>query len=902
MDLSHERPNPDELLKKIKATEKKSTGKLKIFLGYSAGVGKTYAMLDDAKEQLKSGIDVIVGYVEPHTRPETLRLLEGLPVIEPQQIQYKNINLKEFDLEAALIRKPQLILVDELAHTNAVGTRNKKRYQDVEELINAGIDVYTTVNVQHIESLNDIIEDITKMPIRETVPDYIFDHADKVTLVDVDPEELLKRFGEGKIYRPERAVTAMQNFFTLDNLRLLREIALRKTTDIISHENLSELNTANKKLNPRFLVCVGPSPSSAKCIRWTARTADAFHAPWTALYVETPSSVKLSELAKKNIRNNMELAARLGAQQMTLNGYDIASTVAEYAKLLAITNIVVGKSRNKKTIYNLIKGNFEDKLIDLLPNTEIHIISDNDAAKQQTKVDLNDIKQHLTFSWNDTLKMFSVWLLATLISLGLREMGVGDQNVIMVYILSVLVISRFTSGYIFGVTASVVSVLTFNFLFVEPYFTFSAIQSSYTITFSIMLLVALITSAMMIRIKTQAGFAVTKERKTEILYEINKKLLVTRGLDNIIELTNQYFMKICERSIIFYSEDPIKGHPGVFAQYASEENASFMQNPDEQAVAHWVFVNMKRAGSGTDTLMGAGAFYMPILSQYSVLGVLGISCQNQTSINHEVRSFLRMVASLVAMAMERQLLSDEQRKIMVESEKESMRSNLLRAISHDLRTPLTAILGASSAILENKKTMDESTHDKLVNGVKDNAQWLIRMVENLLFVTRINESSMKVVKVPEAVEEVIAEAVARVRNQFSSTLIQVKVPDDLLMVPMDATLIEQVIINLLENAIKHSLCSSPIVLTVSTNGSDAIFEILDHGEGIREEVLAHLFEGYTFEKEKNPDSSRGMGIGLSICRSIIIAHNGKIEAANQPNGGALFRFSLPLNRGINSEE
>jgi two-component system, OmpR family, sensor histidine kinase KdpD len=901
MDVSDNRPDPDELLSKIKAAEKSIAGKLKIFLGYSAGVGKTYAMLDDAREQLKSGIDVVVGYVEPHTRPETLNLLEGLPAIEPKTILYKNMTLKEFDLEAALARKPQLILVDELAHSNAYGVRNKKRYQDVEELLNAGIDVYTTVNVQHIESLNDIIEDITKIPVRETIPDYVFDHADKVMLVDVDPEELLKRFKEGKIYRPERAVTAMQNFFTLDNLRLLREIALRKTTDIISQENLSELSSSDKKINTRFLVCVGPSPSSAKCIRWTARTADAFHAPWTALYVETPKAVNFSETYIKNIRENLDLAARLGGQQITLNGYDVAATVAEYGKLLAITNIVVGKSRNKKTLRSYFKPNFEDQLISLLPSTEIHIISDNDAAKNQKVAGIRDLKRNLVFSWTDTVKLLLIWVLATGVSLGLRSFGIGEQNVIMVYILFVLIISRVTSGFIYGVTASILSVLTFNFLFVEPYFTFNASQPGYPLTFLIMLIVAIITSTMMIRIKTQAGFAVAKEHKTEILYEINKKLLITRGLENIIELTNQYIVTICSRSVIFYSEDPILGKPGIYKPFASDTDASYMMNPDEQAVAHWVFVNKKRAGAGTDTLMGASAFYMPILSQGNVLGVIGISCINNSTINHEMRSFLRMIASLVAMALERQALSDEQRRITVESEKEATRSNLLRAISHDLRTPLTAILGASSAVLENKN-MDMQTHDKLISGVKDNAQWLIRMVENLLFVTRINDAALKINKTPEAVEEVVAEAVSRVRSQFPSAVIQVKVPDELMLIPMDATLIEQVIINLLENAIKHSLSVLPFEVLVKKDEQFAIFEISDQGEGIPEDELPYLFEGYIANKQKSPDSTRGLGIGLSICKSIMNAHNGTIEAHNRPEGGALFRFMLPLDGGSHHEE
>ena len=894
MEHDEMRPDPDFILKNIRSKEKGERGKLKIFLGYAAGVGKTYAMLDDAKEQLKSGVDVVVGYIEPHSRPETMQLLEGLNAIPPVILHYKNMTLKEFDLAAALQRKPELILVDELAHSNAEGVRHKKRYQDVEELLNAGIDVYTTINIQHIESLNDIIEDITTINVRETVPDYIFDNADKVKLVDVDPDELLKRFEEGKIYRPERATVAMQNFFTKDNLRLLREIAMRKTADGISQYKNNE-NTINEKtIGTKFLVCIGPSVSSAKCIRWTARIADAFHCQWIALYVETPNSASYSDEQNRSIRNNLDLAARLGAPIVTLNGIDIASVISQYSKLSGITDIVIGKSRNRKALQTLFEKDLEDKLISLLSNTEIHIITDNDDVKPFRNPEMFKWRNNIYFTWHDTFKTTAILIITIMLSLLVREAGIGNQNIIMIFILSVLIISRFTQGYLFGVTSSILSVLIFNFLFVEPLYTFNAIQSGYPLTFLIMLLVALFTSALMIRIKTQVALTVSRERRTEILYEINKKLLVTRGLDNIIELTNTYISNYFGRSSIFYFEDPDGGNAGVFKQSSLDPDSSYMLTRDEQAVAHWVFVNKKRAGAGTDTLMGAGAFYMPILSQGNVLGVLGISCINGVLIDHNNRIFLRMIASLVAMALERQRLSDEQRNIVIESEKEKMRSNLLRAISHDLRTPLTGILGSSSAILENKNTMDTVTQVKLLEGIKEDSQWLIRMVENLLSITRISESTMNVVKIPEAVEEIVAESVSRIKNRFNNSNIIVKVPDDLLMIPMDGTLIEQVIINLLENAIKHSPENSPIHLTVKKSDNIAIFEVSDNGEGISQQDLPSLFDGYSSSKSKSSDSSRGMGIGLTICKSIINAHNGKIEAENKTDGGAIFRFMLPI--------
>jgi two-component system sensor histidine kinase KdpD len=468
-----------------------------------------------------------------------------------------------------------------------------------------------------------------------------------------------------------------------------------------------------------------------------------------------------------------------------------------------------------------------------------------------------------------------------------------DQNVIMAYILSVLIISRITDGYVYGVIASIICVLAFNFFFTEPYFTFNTIQRGYPLTFLIMLLVALITSTLTVRIKTQAKYAVQRERRTEVLYEINKKLLITRGLEHIVSLTNGYIVNLFDRSVVFFAIDPERGEAGSVMQAPGDVDGALLNSADEKAVAHWVFLNQKRAGAGTDTLMGAGAFYMPVISQGKVLAVLGISCLKGT-LDHDKRLFLRMIASQVAMALERQHLSDVQRGIIVEAEKEKMRSNLLRAIAHDLRTPLAGIIGASSAIRENKYTLDENTLDKLNTDIQEEAQWLIRMVENLLSVTRINESESKVSKSPEAAEEVVAEAVSRIKKRFPQRDIRVSVPDDLLEVPMDGILIAQVLINLLDNAIKHSLNDSPVEVFLKRNGESALFEVVDHGKGIAEEDMPYLFSSYVPNGNKSADSSRGMGIGLSICMTIIKAHNGTMEAQNRKEGGAVFQFSLPL--------
>lgn len=888
-----DRPDPDALLAGLESVESGKTGRLKIFFGYAAGVGKTYAMLDEARELLKCGVDVVIGYIEPHTRPETTYLAEGLPHIPPKVIAYRNMTLREFDLDAALFRKPQLILVDELAHTNAEGVRNRKRYQDVEELLNAGIDVFTTVNVQHIESLNDIVENITKVKVQETVPDAIFVRAEKIKLVDVEPDELLRRFEEGKVYRPEQAERARKNFFVVENLRLLREIALRKAADRIGYDNQAERHTAEKMASTRFLVCIGSSPSSARCIRWAARAAEAFHAQWIALYVETQDSEYFSREQQETLRVNMDLAAKLGAEIVTISGTDIAVSVAEYARLSGITNIVVGKSHSHNALQKLFQTDFEDRLIELLPSIEVHIVPDLPSRRTSGKHAQRRQRERIRITPADTLKSLAILLVATALSFLLRRLHIGDQNIIMVYILSVLVISRATQGYLYGVVSSVLSVTLFNFFFVEPLYTFTALEPGYSVTFLIMLFVALITSALTIRIKVEARLAVQKERRTEVLYEINKRLLSTRGLKNIVELTNETLVTLFHRSVVFYTHIPEPGTYGTVLALPDDIDETVLNSADEKAVAHWVFVNQKRAGSGTDTLMGASAFYMPLISQGRVLAVWGISCKKQ-ELDHYNRLFLRMISSQVAMALERQRLSDEQRTILVESEREKMRGNLLRAISHDIRTPLAGISGASAAILENKDALSAETKEKLIANIQDESQWLIRMVENLLSVTRLDENASNLKKSPEAAEEVIADAVGRIRKRFPTRMIEVSVPDAFLEVPMDGTLIAQVLINLLENAAKFSPEQQPVEVSLRKDGGDAVFEVADHGKGIPPEELSTLFSGMRSHGEPSADSSRGMGIGLSICKTIVSAHGGQISVENRLEGGAVFRFTLPL--------
>ena len=678
MNLFDIRPNPDEILLKVKKEEgNKRKGKLKIFFGYSAGVGKTYAMLEDAHILKDKGVDVVVGYIEPHTREETMRLVEGLPAIPVKKVKYKNICLNEFDLDEALKRKPHVILVDELAHSNVSGLRNKKRYQDIEELLNAGIDVYTTVNVQHIESLNDTIKEVTRISVKETVPDYIFDSAEKVELIDIEPDELLKRFEDGKVYRKDRVVTAMNNFFSIQNLSTLREISMRRTADRIYHDNSIKNGVVGG--SNKILMLLSDSPSSARNIRVAVRMAEAYRCSWTAIYVETSEHFD-REKHSKILRDNMTLAEQLGAEVVVLYGSDIALTIAKYAEITGVTNIIIGKSRNKKGIKNYFDEELEDRLISMMSDVEIHIIPDLKNTKVYKKITKSKDSKKFQLSWSDSMKTTGIFVLTTLIGMIINKIDIAGQNIALVYILSVVIVSRITQGYFYGIAASVIGVLCYNIFFIYPYYTLDFMKSTFPITFVIMMMVALITSALTLRIKEQARSAASREQRTQVLYEINKKLLITRGLENIVNLTNEYITAIFNRSVIFYTKDPAIGGEGILKlRNGSDCNQCLLQCKDEEAVASWVFVNKKRAGAGTDTLMGSDGFYMPVISQGRVLGVIGISCKDEEMLTQDNKVFLRMIVSQVAMALERQRLSDEQRKLIEASAK-----NVNKSVSEEI--------------------------------------------------------------------------------------------------------------------------------------------------------------------------------------------------------------------------
>lgn len=665
LDEMEKRRDPDKFLRKIaqQEEEEESTaghrGKLKIFFGYAAGVGKTYGMLDTARVAKAAGADVVAGYVEPHARPDTLALLAGLEVLSPRYIEHKNIRLREFDLDAALIRKPEIVLVDELAHTNAEGCRHRKRFQDVQELLDAGIDVYTTVNVQHLESLHDIVASITHVRVNERVPDRIFDDADKIELVDIEPEELLKRLAEGKIYKKDQAGRAMSNFFTKENLTALREIALRRTADQVNRAVIKERKAAGRDYytGEHVLVCLSPSPTNARVIRTAARMASAFEAELTAVMVETPQAKELDDKVSKSMENNVALAKQFGAKVVTLYGEDIAEQIAGYAENNGVSKIVIGRTVRPKGLAAVVKArkNLIDRLIGLVPGMDIYVIPDVRAEAQKKR----PLRKGTAIGVEPANALFdsvlAVFLLtvATVLGEGIEACGLGEMNQIMVYIMSVIVISGFSKYRLTGILSSAASVLLFNFFFTAPKFTFQAVASVYPFTFLTMLISALTVSSLAARLKKQARMSKEESEKMQILIAISNKLKLAADADEMFDICAKQVMKLVERNVIVYNgmSGELKAPRVYLKSDAGEMEGRVLLAADEAAVAGWVYKNCHKAGNTTDTLPGASGYYIPIQKDGRVFGVIGIELKNSGTIKPNDKNVLHVILDETAVVL-----------------------------------------------------------------------------------------------------------------------------------------------------------------------------------------------------------------------------------------------------------
>ncbi len=882
------RQSPDQLLRAINSDTDTYKGKLKIFFGYAAGVGKTYAMLQAAHQAKERGLDVVAGYIEPHARPRTAALVNGLEQLPAKQIMYGEMTLKEFDLDAALSRKPQLILVDEFAHTNAEGSRHAKRYQDVRELLGAGIDVYTTVNVQHIESLNDTVASITGILVRERIPDSVFDRADQVELVDIEPAELLERMAGGNIYRQDQAQRAEANFFTIENLTALREIALRRCADRVNllTESARIQSRSDYHTDEHVLVCLSSSPSNAKIIRTAARMARAFKGSFTALFVETPDTAAMGEADKKRLRENMRLAQQLGADIETTYGEDVPYQIAEFARLSGISKIVIGRSTaTRKNIFS--KPTLTERLISAVPNLDIHVIPDATAGEYE----LARRRLPRAVPARDIGKSILVLLVATLIGYAFYALGFSEANIIAVYIFGVLVTSIITTNRLCGLAASAVSVLVFNFFFTIPRFTFHFNDPDYLVTFIVMFMVAFLTGSLATKLKENARQSAQAAFRTKILLETNQLLQKEMNDGAILRVTAGQLTRLLKRDLVIYpSKDETLGEPDVYR--SADSGQEELVTESERTVAAWVLRNRKYAGAATDTLSNAKCLYLAIRQNNSVYGVVGI-CMDGIPLDSFENSVVLSILGECALALENMKNAREKEKAAILAKNEQLRANLLRAISHDLRTPLTSISGNAGNLMANYRKMDDSTRVQTFTDIYDDSMWLINLVENLLAVTRIEGGQVNLTRSVELMDEVVAEALRHVNRKSREHTIRVDSAQELLLANIDARLIVQVLINLVDNAIKYTPAGSLIEIHMEKQGKMIAVSVSDNGPGIPDEQKTHVFEMFYSGANRVADSRRSLGLGLSLCRSIVTAHGGQITVSDHQPAGTVFTFTLP---------
>lgn len=903
--MEESRQDPDKLLHAIqKEEEQKSTsrGHLKIFFGYAAGVGKTYAMLSAAHAAKQRGLDVVVGYVEPHARPETSALLNGLEVLPTLDIDYKGLELHEVDIDGAIKRNPQILLVDEFAHTNAEGSRHVKRYQDVEEILQAGIDVYTTLNVQHIESLNDTVASITGVFVHERIPDSVFDDADMVELVDIEPKDLIDRLNSGNVYRETQAERAVENFFTIDNLTALREIALRRCADRMTKltDNARIKNRSEFRTDEHILVCLSPSSSNAKIIRSAARMRDAYMCALTALFVETPDFSDGNEERKRDLRQNMDLAEQFGATVETVYGDDVAYQISEFARLSGVTIIVMGRSSVRSMPG---RRNLSDKVIAYAPNMDVHVIPDTptkiagkpEQAGEEEGAAKRKKKKEGGFSLGDVGKCVLILASCCFIGALFQYLDFYESNIIMVFVLGVVLICSITGHQAYGLISSIVSVLAFDFFFTEPQFTLVAYGHGYPVTFVIMFLVAFLTGSLAIRLRENAKQASKSAYRTTILFDTNQLLQKAESREEIVSTTCNQLVKLLGKDVVIYmAEDgKLSKQPKVFssAEGTSEETYTTKK---EEAVAEWVFKNNRSAGATTDTLPDAKCLYLSLRVNENVYGVVGIVMKDDQILESFESNILLSILDEGAMALENDKNEREKEEAAVMAKNEQIRANLLRAVSHDLRTPLTSISGNASNLLSNDTSLDRNTKQRLYLDIYDDSMWLNSMVEDLLTVARIEEGRLNLRISTELVEDTITEALHHVNRRSVEHHIMVEQEDEFLMAKMDGKLIVQVIINIVDNAIQYTPVGSHIVISTWRDGDWAVVSVADDGYGVSDDAKALVFDMFYTGDTQIADGCRSSGLGLSICKSIVDAHGGELTVTDNVPHGAVFTFTLPV--------
>jgi two-component system sensor histidine kinase KdpD len=889
-----QRPDPDLLLAKVKQQEAEARrGKLRIYFGSSAGVGKTYAMLVAARKLRSEGRDVVIGIVETHGRSETAALLDGLEVLPPKAMPYRGKELIEFDLDAALLRNPSLILVDELAHSNVQGMRHPKRWQDVEELLAAGIDVFTTLNVQHLESLNDVVGGITNVRVWETVPDTVFDDADEVVLVDIPADELLERLRAGKVYVPQQAERAANNFFRKGNLMALRELALRRTADRVEGDVQAyrvdkSIGSVWKTANA-LLTCVGPDAGAERVVRAAARLAGQLNADWHAIYVETPDLQRLAAARREKILGTLNLAKDLGATTAVIADPDVAMSVIGYARSHNLSKLVIGRDPARR-LWPWQRSSGQ-KLALLAPDIDLIEIgrADGDMQNGEGRNSSRPVNPGAESSDRGKFKRLRyLWAALACIGVTLLSIPLAEHfdrsNIVAIFILTVVLIAvRFGRGA--AALAAVLNVCSFDFFFVPPRFSFAVSDVQYLLTFGIMLAVGLITGQLTAGLRFQARVASHREERAGSLYEIARDLSGAVQVDQVVRISDESIERTFRASAALLL-------PNVAGQLTVTSLRADTALAVDIGIAQWAFDKGQPAGFSTDTLPGTEVLYIPLRAPIRARGVLAVKAHNRRLLRiPEQRQLLDTFAALIAIALERVHYVGVAQDALVRMESERLRNSLLAALSHDLRTPLTVLVGLAESLALTKPPLSPA-QSETAEAIQEEARRMSTLVSNLLDMARIESGEVKLNLQWQPLEEVIGSALNAAHSMLLKHVVDVHIPRDLPLVRFDALLIERVLVNLLENASKYTPPGSQVTLAAEIVGDRLSVSVSDNGPGLTQGREEAVFQKFT--RGERESATPGVGLGLSICRAIVESHQGKIVATHRPGGGARFTFTLPL--------
>jgi two-component system sensor histidine kinase KdpD len=864
----------------------KDRGKLTIFFGAAPGVGKTYAMLESSRFEREDGRDVVAGIVETHGRYDTGALLLGLEILPRRKLDHGGVVLDELDVDAAIARRPGVLLVDELAHSNAPGSRHAKRWQDVEDLLDLGIDVYSTLNVQHLESLVDVVAQITHVTVRETVPDSVLEKADDIRLIDLPIDELLARMEEGKVYVPERARVAEQNFFRPGNLIALRELALRVTAQAVDAQ-MRRYKEAHGiegtwAATERVIVCVSASPSSSRLIRGARRLASSLHADLIAVHVEPPSSLPLSARDREQATANLHLARTLGADTVTLSGAKGALEVIELARQRNVTRIVVGKPTHPRW-HDRIRRQFLDEIVRFSGDIDVHVI-----RGEETNVVSKSRSPAAAMTSLETsasrLGYFAGAITPALATLMDQRAFDRTQlaDIVMVYMAGIVFVAvRWNMGP--ALFSALLSVLAFDFFFIPPYGTLEVADLSHVATFAVMFLIAALISGLTKRVRDQADSARQRELRTASLYALSRALAAAKTRQEVLEEGTKHVQEV------------FGGRAAALVPAATGRLVARVEQPwtyaldeKERTVAEWVLAHARTAGLGTETMPSASALYLPLEGSNGPLGVLGLLPASPSRVADEHgRQHLEAFVRQIAAALDRAQLGVQAHQAQLRVEAEQLRNSLLSSVSHDLRTPLAVITGTASALIDDR--LDPAVRRDLAETIVNEAERLNRLVRNLLDVTRLEAGALRIDKEWQPVEVVIGAALAVVDRVLGDRPVTADVAPDLLA-PFDAVLVQQVLVNLLENAVKYTAPKSPITVSASKSDDDVEIVVADRGPGLPGGEEMRIFEKF-YRAEKGKGG--GAGLGLTICKGVVTAHGGRIWAKNREGGGAAFHFTLP---------